>query len=303
MARAIQVIAGSSNRKLAQKICSRMGTHVCECDIKRFSDGEVFVQVKENIRGSDVFILQSTSAPANDNLMECLLLIDACKRASSGQITVVIPYYGYSRLDKRQKDARQASNLHLCHINLSERATMLRVFARAYSLGFFFVVFLSCETVFFYQLYKTLSCTHFVNQPISAKLVADLLTAAGANRILTMELRSGQVQGFFDIPLDHLQFNDVLCQNIDAEVRKMGLTEPLVIVAAGKRATLRTKYLAEKLHCTWAVVDGRKGLAEDEERQPKPGTDISEGTKNLYLLGWFAKLPFFFFVFCGCICI
>ena len=105
----IKIISGTSNRKLAEKICRRMGIRACEVTIKRFADGEHFVQILENIRGADVFIIQSTSKPVNDSLMELLLTLDACKRSSCGQITVVMPYYGYSRLDRRPKDSRQVS--------------------------------------------------------------------------------------------------------------------------------------------------------------------------------------------------
>eukprot|EP00301_Raphidiophrys_heterophryoidea_P020417 c5113_g1_i2.p1 GENE.c5113_g1_i2~~c5113_g1_i2.p1 ORF type:complete len:375 (+),score=77.37 c5113_g1_i2:33-1157(+) len=262
----IKLIGGNSNPQLVEKISRRIGIPVTDVITKRFSDGETFVQVNDNIRGADVFIIQSTSKPANDHLMECLLLIDACKRASCGQITVVMPYYGYARFDKRQKDARQ---------------------------------------------------------PISAKLVADLVTAAGAHRVLTMEMRTSQVQGFFDIPLDHLQFNDIICRHISEEIAcsgsgddkvdiasgtvqvenpvkptpplkkaaSQGAVRPgLVIVAAGKRGTIRGKYLAERLGCSLAVLDGRKGLPDSELRFLGTSSDVTpltpaEVVSNYYLLG------------------
>ena len=142
----IKVFACNSNRALAQSIANKMGLTLGDAEVQKFSDGEISVKINETIRGADVFIIQSTSYPVNDNLMELLIMIDAMKRASAGRITAVIPYYGYARQDRK---------------------------ARA-------------------------------RDPISAKLVANILTSAGANRVLTMDLHCAQIQGFFDIPVDNL---------------------------------------------------------------------------------------------------
>eukprot|EP00300_Choanocystis_sp_HF-7_P022219 c21393_g1_i1.p1 GENE.c21393_g1_i1~~c21393_g1_i1.p1 ORF type:complete len:404 (-),score=114.80 c21393_g1_i1:36-1211(-) len=234
---AVRLVAGSSNRSLAEKIAKRMGINVASCIIKKHSDGEIFPRVQDSLRGKDVFIIQSTSAPVNDNLMELLLLIDAVKRSSAQQISVVLPYYGYARQSKRKKDARV---------------------------------------------------------PIGAKLVADLIAVTGASRVVTMELHSMQVQGFFDIPLDNLRFSDVLCTSLRQEYRDLfpdeaypgalrtsslslstqGTNDSVVIVAAGKRATSRAKYMAETLRCRFAVLDGRKLMDEDEDMPTEGNTTL-----------------------------
>ena len=141
----IKVFSGNANPKLAEEICKLMGTKLGEAEVGTFSDGEIFVSLYETVRGSDVFVGQSSCTPGNNNLMELLIMIDALKRASAGRITAVIPYYGYARQDRKAK----------------------------------------------------------ARDPISAKLVANLLTVAGADRVLTMDLHAAQIQGFFDIPVDH----------------------------------------------------------------------------------------------------
>jgi len=148
------LIAGNANPKLAQEIAEALGTRLVEAEVSQFSDGEVFVQVNENVRGADVFVIQPTCPPVNHNLMELLIMIDALRRASAFRITAVIPYYGYARQDRKVQP---------------------RV-------------------------------------PITAKLVADLITAAGTQRVLTMDLHVGQIQGFFNIPVDHLFAAPVLLQ-------------------------------------------------------------------------------------------
>src|SRR2546428_9837975 len=148
----LKLFAGNSNRPLAREITAYLQVSLGKAVVETFSDGESKIEIKENVRGADVFVLQSTSAPGNDNLMELLLMLDAFKRASAKRITAVIPYYGYARQDRK---------------------VVPRV-------------------------------------PISAKLVADLITTAGASRILTMDLHSGQIQGFFDIPLDNLYATPML---------------------------------------------------------------------------------------------
>jgi len=162
----LKLIAGNSNRPLAQKIARYIGVELAACEIKRFSDGEIFVQINENIRGTDVFIIQSTNAPS-DNIMELLIMIEAARRASAARITAVIPYYGYGRQDRKDKP---------------------RV-------------------------------------AITAKLLANLITTAGADRIITMDLHAAQIQGFFDLPHDHLYssrvFNDY--------VTNLNIPNPVVV--------------------------------------------------------------------------
>ena len=147
----IKVFSGNANPKLAEEICKLMGTKLGEAEVGTFSDGEIFVSLYETVRGSDVFVVQSTCTPVNNNLMELLIMIDALKRASAGRITAVIPYYGYARQDRKAK----------------------------------------------------------ARDPITAKLVANMLTAAGADRVLTMDLHASQIQGFFDIPVDNLAGNPI----------------------------------------------------------------------------------------------
>ena len=145
----IKIFCGNSNPALAQEICQLMGTKLGEAEVKSFADGEVSVSLYETVRGSDVFVVQSTCNPVNNNLMELLIMIDALRRASAGRITAVIPYFGYARQDRKAK----------------------------------------------------------ARDPISAKLVANMITAAGADRVLTMDLHAAQIQGFFDIPVDNLAGN------------------------------------------------------------------------------------------------
>ena len=142
----MKLIAGNSNRRLSEAISARLATGLCQADIRTFKDGEVFVEIQENVRGEDVFVIQSTSNPANDNLMELLITVDALTRASASRVTAVIPYFGYARQDRKAGP----------------------------------------------------------RTPISAKLVANLITTAGADRVLTVDLHANQIQGFFDIPTDNL---------------------------------------------------------------------------------------------------
>ena len=142
----MKLICGNSNRPLAEAIAAHMRVPLAECNVRRFADEEVFVEIQENVRGDDVYVIQSTSYPANDNLMELLVLIDALRRSSAGRITAVIPYFGYARQDRKSSP----------------------------------------------------------RTPITAKLVANMITQAGADRVLTMDLHAGQIQGFFDIPTDNL---------------------------------------------------------------------------------------------------
>ena len=184
----IKVFSGNANPKLAEEICSLMGTKLGESEVGTFSDGEVFVSIYETVRGSDVFVVQSTCTPVNNNLMELLIMIDALKRASAGRITAVIPYFGYARQDRKAK----------------------------------------------------------ARDPISAKLVANMITAAGADRVLTMDLHAAQIQGFFDIPVDNLLGNPVF---VDYYAKKFGdKCEDMVVVSPDVGSVARARAFAQKLH-------------------------------------------------------
>jgi ribose-phosphate pyrophosphokinase len=196
----LKLVSGTSNPELARAIGNHIDAPLTECDIERFADGEIFVRIAENIRGEDIFLIQSTSKPANDYLMELLICIDALKRASAKRITAVIPYFGYARQDR-----------------------------------------------------KTGGRT-----PITAKLVANLISEAGADRVLTLDLHAGQIQGFFDIPTDNLfvtpVFEDDLIRNYN--------TSELMIVSPDVGGVVRARALASRLGADIAIVD---------KRRPKPG--------------------------------
>ena len=196
---AIKIFAGNGSRKLAAAICQKLGTKLGELDVGKFSDGETSINIKETVRGCDVFIIQSTSIPVNDNLMELLLILDACKRASAGRITAVIPYFGYARQDRK---------------------------ARA-------------------------------RDPISAKLVADILQTAGANRVLTMDLHSSQLQGFFNIPVDNLMGMPALVKYF----KKVGIPSDLTIVSPDTGSVVRSRALASKFNAPLAIIDKRRPRA------------------------------------------
>lgn len=196
---AIKVFAGNSSRTLAQQICKQLDLELGELDVGKFSDGETSVNIKESVRGCDVFIVQSTNTPVNDNLMELLLICDACKRASAGRITAVVPYFGYARQD-RQAHARD---------------------------------------------------------PISAKVVADIIQTAGANRVLTMDLHSSQVQGFFNIPVDNLMGMPVLTKYI----KKQGVPDKLTIVSPDTGSVVRSRAMASKFDAPLAIIDKRRPRA------------------------------------------
>jgi ribose-phosphate pyrophosphokinase len=192
----IILISGSSNPTLAQEIAEHLGQPLSPIHLRRFSDGEILVEMSENMRGRDIYVIQSTSSPVNDHLMELLLIIDALKRASAGCINAVMPYYGYARQDRKAAP---------------------RV-------------------------------------PISAKLVADLITAAGANRILCMDLHAGQIQGFFNIPVDHLYAAPVLLDYLRERLRD----GDMVLVSPDAGGVERTRYFARKLNVPLAIVDKRR---------------------------------------------
>ena len=193
----IKLFAGRSNPKLAQEIADQLGTTVGPMVVKNFSDGEIYVQVKESVRGDDVFIIQPVCNPVNENLMELLIIIDAFKRASAKTITAVIPYYGYARQD-RKTSGREA---------------------------------------------------------ITAKLVADLLTTAGANRVLAMDLHTGQIQGFFNILVDNIFATLVL---VDYMKKKNFKPEELCAVSPDAGGVRRARYFAKEMKCSIAIVDKRR---------------------------------------------
>lgn len=201
----IKIFSCNGNRPLAEKIAEIVGVPVGDAVVERFSDGEVNISTGEIVRGHDVFIVQSTSAPVNENLMELLIMIDAFKRASAGRITAVIPYYGYARQDRK---------------------------ARA-------------------------------RDPISAKLVANLLTTAGASRVLTMDLHASQIQGFFDIPMDHLVGAPVFYKYYKENFSKD--KKEIVIVSPDVGSVNRTRKFAEKLDLPMAIVDKRRPKANMSE--------------------------------------
>jgi len=191
-----KVFSGTANPELARKICNYLNIPLGECIIKRFSDGEIFVEIKENVRGADVFIIQPTCPPVNEHLMELLIMVDAARRASARRITAVVPYYGYARQDR-----------------------------------------------------KTAPRT-----PISAKLVANLIVTAGARRVLTMDLHAGQIQGFFDIPVDHLYALPVFLKHI----KEIFPTDKIVIVSPDAGGVERAREYAKRLNTGIAIVDKRR---------------------------------------------
>lgn len=193
----LRVFTGNSNLSLAQMICEHLGIPLGKAQVKRFSDGEINVEIDESVRGMDVFVVQSTCPPVNDHLMELLILMDALKRASAERINAVIPYYGYARQDKK-------------------------ILPRA---------------------------------PISAKLVADLITAAGASRILTVELHASQIQGFFNIPVDHLYASSIL-----AEYVKDRFQGDIVIVSPDAGGVERARAFAKRLNAGLAIIDKRREM-------------------------------------------
>jgi ribose-phosphate pyrophosphokinase len=192
----LKLFAGNSNPPLAEEISQYLKVPLGKSIVETFSDGESKVEIKENVRGADVFVLQSTCAPGNDNLMELLLMLDAFKRASAKRITAVIPYYGYARQDRK-------------------------VIPRV---------------------------------PISAKLVADLITTAGASRMLTMDLHSGQIQGFFDIPVDNLYATPVLLQHLKKQLNHNEVT----IVSPDAGGVERARAIARRLDASLAIIDKRR---------------------------------------------
>ncbi|MBQ3181405.1 MAG: ribose-phosphate diphosphokinase [Clostridia bacterium] len=200
----VKIFACNSNHQLAEKIAANLGMKLGDSNVGMFSDGEIAININEMVRGSDVFVIQSTSNPVNNNLMELLIMIDALKRASASRITAVMPYFGYARQDRKSK----------------------------------------------------------ARDPISAKLVADLLTTAGADRVLTMDLHAAQIQGFFNIPVDHLKGGRLLSEYY---MEKFPVRDDVVVVSPDLGSVTRARDFAAKLDVPIAIID---------KRRPKP--NVSE---------------------------
>lgn len=198
----IKLFAGNSNRALAESIAKELKLPLSEVEVGRFSDGEISVHISETVRGRDVFIIQSTCSPVNENLMELLIMIDAARRASAGRITAVIPYFGYARQDRKARS----------------------------------------------------------RDPITAKLVADIITSAGADRVLTMDLHAPQIQGFFDIPVDHLLGGPILYKHFAKMV-----DDDFMVVSPDVGSVSRARNVATKLNCPMAIVDKRRPKANQIE--------------------------------------
>ena len=192
----MKILACNSNRLLAENISKNLNIKLVKAEVKRFSDMEVFVEVQENVRGEDMFVVQSTSYPANDNLMELLVSLDALRRASARRITAVIPYYGYARQDRKSGP----------------------------------------------------------RTPISAKLVANLITTAGADRVLTMDLHAGQIQGFFDIPTDNLFAAPVFLKDIEERYKD----KPVIVVSPDVGGVVRARAIARRMNANLAIIDKRR---------------------------------------------
>ena len=204
----IKIFCGNSNPALAHAVCKELGLPMGQSEVKSFADGEASVTLIETVRGADVFLLQSTCKPVNDSLMELLIMIDACRRASAGRITAVIPYFGYARQDRKAKS----------------------------------------------------------RDPISAKLVANMITAAGANRVLTMDLHAAQIQGFFDIPVDHLLGNPTFVQYyLDKFPEDKYNHDEFVVVSPDVGSVARARAFAGKVHMGLAIVDKRRQKANVSE--------------------------------------
>ncbi|MBA5801697.1 MULTISPECIES: ribose-phosphate pyrophosphokinase [Rhizobium] len=199
----MKVFAGNSNRQLAEAICNYLNVPLGRASVRRFADQEIFVEIQENVRGEDVFLVQPTAFPANDHLMELLIMIDAMRRSSARRITAVLPYFGYARQDRRASG----------------------------------------------------------RTPISAKLVANLITEAGADRVMTLDLHAGQIQGFFDIPTDNLFALPVLTRDIKSHYDLSNV----VVVSPDVGGVVRARALAKRLDCLLAIVDKRRDRPGESE--------------------------------------
>src|SRR5712675_1097422 len=199
----IKLVAGNSNPALAQEIADWLHLAPTKAIVRRFADMEIFVEIQENVRGSDVFVIQSTSFPANDHLMELLIIMDAARRASARRITAVIPYFGYARQDRKPGP----------------------------------------------------------RTPISAKLVANLITRAGADRVMTLDLHAGQIQGFFDIPTDNLYASPVMVRDI----KEHSTLDNVMVVSPDVGGVVRARGLAKRINAPLAIIDKRRERAGDSE--------------------------------------
>ncbi|AXF84522.1 Ribose-phosphate pyrophosphokinase [Ephemeroptericola cinctiostellae] len=199
----LMIFTGNANPKLAKDVADYLRLPLGQADVGRFSDGEIAVEINENVRGKDVFILQSTCAPTNDSLMEVLTMVDALKRASAGRITAAIPYFGYARQDRRTRSARVA---------------------------------------------------------ITAKLVANMLVAAGVDRVMTMDLHADQIQGFFDVPVDNIYASPLLLDDLFAKK-----FDDMVVVSPDVGGVARARAFAKKLECDLAIIDKRRPKANVSE--------------------------------------
>jgi ribose-phosphate pyrophosphokinase len=194
MPKALKVVTGNAHPEMAQEICDSLGISLTESDVRKFSDGELFVEIKENVRGADVFVVQPTCGPVNDHLMELVIMVDALRRASARRITAVVPYYGYARQDRKNAP---------------------RV-------------------------------------PISAKVVAEMFMAVGVRRVLCMDLHAGQIQGFFNIPVDHLYAAPVLLKYIKSQF------EDVIMVSPDAGGVERTRAFAKRMNAGLAIIDKRR---------------------------------------------
>ena len=199
----MKLVTGNSNLKLAKNIADYVGVGLSKCEVKRFADKEIFVEMHENVRGEDVFVIQSTSFPANDNLMELLIITDTLRRASAKRITAVVPYFGYARQDRKPGP----------------------------------------------------------RTPITSKLVANMIDKAGANRVLTLDLHAGQIQGFFDIPTDNLFAAPVLTSNIKDKIKN----KTPIIVSPDVGGVVRARIIASRIGADLAIVDKRREKAGESE--------------------------------------
>ena len=220
----IKVFCGNANREMAENICKALDIPLGKSTVRTFADGEASVSLEESVRGADVFLIQSSCKPVNDHLMELLVMIDACRRASAGRITAVMPYFGYARQDRKAKS----------------------------------------------------------RDPISAKLVANMITVAGANRVLTMDLHANQIQGFFDIPLDHLlgapSFVEYYMNKFPEETCNH---DEFVVVSPDVGSVARARNFAQKVHMNLAIVDKRRQKANECEVMNVIG-DVKGKTCILY---------------------
>lgn len=202
----IKLFTGNANKPLAEAIAKELKVELGNIEVGHFSDGETSVHIGETVRGRDVFIIQSTSSPVNENLMDLLICIDALRRASAGRITAVMPYFGYARQDRKARP----------------------------------------------------------RDPITAKLVADIITSAGADRVLTVDLHAAQIQGFFDIPVDHLEGGNILCKHF-VEMLEGKTHDDFVVVSPDVGSVARARKIAQKINCPMAIIDKRRPKANQVE--------------------------------------